>query len=50
MSSEWSLDALTIVGVLLIVLLVGVFVYLCNRPGAACSDNSPPGGGGGRVG
>lgn len=47
MSAEWSLDALTAAGILLIVLLVGLFVYLCNRPGAACSDNYPPGKGGG---
>ncbi len=46
MPMEWSLDTLTQAGIILVVLLVGLFIYLCNRKGAFCSDNSPPGGDG----
>jgi hypothetical protein len=46
---DLSLDALTLAGLLLIVLFVGLMLYLCNRRGGGCSDNTPPGGPGPQV-
>lgn len=35
-----SFDALTLTGMLLLVLLLALMLYLCNRSGITCNDRS----------
>jgi hypothetical protein len=46
MAMDLSLDALSLMGIFLLVLFVVLLYYLCTRRGNSCKDTYPPGGSG----